>query len=250
MSNYKWLLFDADHTLFDFDAAAANALRNTFATFGYEFLPEYEAVYQTINTQIWKAFERGEISSKRLRIERFERLFDALNLVADAAKLSIRYGQLLGEGTQLLDGAEALLAWLNGRYQLALITNGLKDVQRPRLAHSTIGHYFNPVIISDEVGVAKPNGRIFDIAFAQMGNPPKNDVLMIGDSLTSDMAGGIGYGIDTCWFNPAQKPRPTEMPITYEIHTLSQLQTILAEGQRKAISIAPQHPISSAKKES
>ncbi len=228
-NNYKWLLFDADHTLFDFDAAAANALKNTFAAFGYPFQPEYAIVYQAINHQIWQAFERGEITAAQLRTRRFELLLEEIGLAESAAAFSSRYLQFLSEGTQLIEGAEALLAWLNGRFQLALITNGLKDVQRPRLARSTIGHYFNPVIISDEVGVAKPNGRIFDISFAQMGQPAKSDVLIIGDSLSSDITGGIGYGINTCWFNPSRKPYPPDMPITHEIHALSELRLLLTK---------------------
>ncbi len=239
-TKYKWLLFDADHTLFDINAAAANALRDTFVIFGHKFLPEYAPIYQTINKQIWQAFEKGEISAERLRIERFELLMEKICLSENADAFSDRYLQFLGEGTDLIEGAEALVEWLNGRFQLALITNGLKDVQRPRLARSSIGHYFNPVIISDEVGVAKPNGRIFDIAFAHMGQPTKSDVLIIGDSLTSDIAGGIGYGIDTCWFNPNHKPRPSNSPITHEIHTLSELQIILTNGH------SPSHPCSPA----
>ncbi len=226
-TKYKWLLFDADHTLFDFNAAAANALRDTFVIFGHKFLPEYAPIYQTINNQIWQAFEKGEISAERLRIERFELLMEKICLSENADAFSDRYLQFLGEGTDLIEGAEALVEWLNGRFQLALITNGLKDVQRPRLARSSIGHYFNPVIISDEVGVAKPNCRIFDIAFEQMGQPDKSDVLIIGDSLTSDMQGGVNYGIDTCWYNPTGRPLSGQIKVSYEINHLSDLLAVL-----------------------
>ena len=102
----------------------------------------------------------------------------------------------------MIEGAEELLAKLEGEVGLMLITNGLKDVQRSRLAHSTIQHYFSDVIISEEVGSAKPDEGIFNVAFEKMSHPPKADVLIIGDSLTSDIRGGNRFGIDTCWFNP------------------------------------------------
>ena len=101
--------------------------------------------------------------------------------------------------------------------------DGLADVQRPRLAASPLLPYFESVTISDEVGVAKPDGRIFDTAFASMGHPAKREVLMIGDSLSSDMQGGINYGIDTCWYNPNGKQRPDGLSITYEIKELAEL---------------------------
>ena len=95
------------------------------------------------------------------------------------------------------------------------------------MAHSTIGHYFDDVVISEEVGAAKPDGRIFDVAFERMGEPPKEEVLIVGDSLTSDIAGGIAYGIDTCWFNPDGLSDTMEMGIRYEIGRLSQLLDIV-----------------------
>jgi HAD superfamily hydrolase (TIGR01509 family) len=110
---------------------------------------------------------------------------------------------------------------------LALITNGLKQVQRSRLAQSSIGKYFEVVLISDELGVAKPHPDIFTVAFKAMGNPEKEHVLIIGDSLSSDIKGGSDYGIDTCWFNPHGKQPDAGIKITYEIQSLPQILTIL-----------------------
>ena len=112
---------------------------------------------------------------------------------------------------------------LHGRAKLALITNGLKAVQRPRFAASALSEYFDVIVISEEEGVAKPDLRIFDIAFTRMGWPAKSDVLIVGDSLTSDIKGGSDYGIDTCWFNPNGNPRHLDMQIRYEIQHLSEL---------------------------
>ena len=110
---------------------------------------------------------------------------------------------------------------------LAIITNGLSAVQRPRFAASSIGHLFDPVIISDELDVAKPDPAIFDAAFERMGGPAKEEVLLVGDSLSSDMRGGVDYGVDTCWYNPRGTPRPSGMSITHQIGELGELPPLL-----------------------
>ena len=110
---------------------------------------------------------------------------------------------------------------------MLLLTNGLTDVQRPRFKASTIGHYFEDWVISEEVGVAKPDPRIFDIAFQRLGGPDRREVLIIGDSLTSDMAGGVAYGIDTCWYNPTGRAADPGLAITYQIQDLDQLPGLL-----------------------
>jgi len=220
---YQWLLFDADGTLFDYDKAEASALQRTFSTFNLAFNPEFARVYREINAKIWQAFERGEITQVEIRTQRFERLAQALGMNFNPIEFSQTYLRFLGEGAFLIKGAEELLAALEGTAALMLITNGLKDVQRSRLAHSTIQHYFSDVVISEEVGSAKPDEGIFDVAFDKMGNPLKNEVLIIGDSLTSDMRGGNRFGIDTCWYNPEGRECDQDVSITYEIKSLSEV---------------------------
>jgi 2-haloacid dehalogenase len=224
---YKWILFDADDTLFDYDRAEARALRKAFDEFGVVFRQSYAQRYREINAEIWARFERGEIDQVRLRLERFALLFDAVDVQMEPASFSQSYLNYLSEGYYLLDGAEDLIRALDGKVKLALITNGLKDVQRPRLAGSTIGDYFDPVIISEEVGAAKPARKIFDVAFVKMAQPEKAEVLIVGDSLSSDMRGGSDYGIDTCWFNPNGRSHPPDINITYQIQHLDELLVLL-----------------------
>lgn len=224
---YQWLLFDADGTLFDFNQAESMALTGTFSAFDLPFDNETGETYRQVNAQTWLEFEQGLISQQRLRSKRFERLFQALDVDLDATAFSDEYLRQLGRGTYLIPGAEALLAELDGRFKLLLITNGIPEVQRSRIAGSTIKRYFPQLIISGEVGVAKPDPKIFDAAFANMDWPAKETVLMIGDSLSSDIRGGQNYGIDTCWYNPngrtpGHKPKPT-----YEIHDLGHLLSIV-----------------------
>jgi 2-haloacid dehalogenase len=222
---YTWFLFDADGTLFDYDKSEPVALANTFAQFGYVFDAAYLDAYRSINGQLWRDFEQDLIEQERIKVLRFERLLATIGLSSalDAAMFSARYLENLGNCTDLIDGAELLIAALRGSVQLALITNGLQAVQRSRLARSSIGGAFEVVVISEEVGYSKPHSGIFDVAFAQMGHPSKDEVLMIGDSLTSDIKGGSDYGIDTCWYNPAGAPRPTDISITCEIRALGEL---------------------------
>ncbi|MFQ5855629.1 MAG: YjjG family noncanonical pyrimidine nucleotidase [Anaerolineae bacterium] len=225
---YKWILFDADGTLFDYDRAESTALEKTFQQMGHRFESRYTEAYRRINGQIWLDFEQGKISQDRLRVKRFELLFEAVNVESDPLEFSERYLKNLADGSDLIEGAEDTISALYGKVGLVVITNGLKDVQRPRLAKSAIGDYLAEVVISEEVGAAKPDRRIFDVAFSRMGNPKKDEVLIVGDSLTSDIKGGNEYGIDTCWFNPTQTPCYHDVEIQYEISSLSELLTIVS----------------------
>lgn len=227
---YSWILFDADGTLFDFDTAAKNALRLTFGNFDLRYEDRYLAIYEKINLQFWRDFEAGLVSPTELRGKRFDLLFAALEITCDAQAFGERYLANLSANSDLLAGAENVVKELASRTRLMMITNGLLEVQRPRFARTTIRPYFEDFVISEEVGSAKPHAKIFDAAFRLMGGPEKSEVLIVGDSLSSDIQGGINYGIDTCWYNPAQKPRERDLEIRYEITCLSELLKLQAEG--------------------
>lgn len=220
---YRWILFDADGTLFDYSKAEEQALEKTFVAFGLRFEADHLELYRRINHRVWLLLEGGEVTLSELKVRRFAQLLDAAGLEGDPATFSARYLKGLAEGTQLLDGAEPLVHGLRDRIGMVILTNGLKDVQRPRLAGAGFDGCFHDVVISEEVGAAKPDPEIFDVAFSRMGHPGKEEVLMVGDSLTSDIQGGSDYGIDTCWFNPEAKPPETEANITYEIRQLSEV---------------------------
>jgi len=218
---YQWLLFDADDTLFDYVRAEANALRWTLESCGLTFLPEYIEIYARHNQEVWREFERGEITQLTLRSKRFHLFFAEIGMAIEPETVSVAYLQNLARGTDLLPGAEEVIRILRGQYRLALVTNGLKDVQRPRLARSVLHDAFEKIFISEEIGAAKPSRQYFDIVFDTIDHPPKDEVLLIGDSLTSDMRGGIKYGIHTCWYNPRQQH--TDLPVRYIIQDLPEL---------------------------
>lgn len=232
---YAWILFDADGTLFDYDAAETAALTASFANIGRSFPPEYSNIYREINGRMWMDLERGTTTQARIRVERFEELFKAIGIDSDPVLFGDDYLTNLANRTELIDGAAKVVAALAKVSRLMLMTNGIAGVQRPRFAASSIRSHFADIVISEEVGAAKPDRRIFDTAFARMGNPPKSDVLIVGDSLTSDIKGGVDYGIDACWFNPSGLPPREGVDPTYEIRRIDQLLEIACRNLSNSI---------------
>ena len=228
MTRYDTLLVDLDHTIFDFDASEVAAFDAALALLGIESgtTAEHLATYQRVNNALWAAAERGEIQSTEIRNLRFELLAAELGIAAEAeAVLAVADAFVHGLGAHgdLFPGALDVLEHLAPRVDMAIVSNGLGEVVHARLARLGIGRLFRAVVVSSEVGASKPDPKIFDAAFEVLGRPPKCSTLMVGDSLTSDMAGGRGYGIDTCWFNPDRRqPRPTDV-FTYEISDLGDL---------------------------
>jgi 2-haloacid dehalogenase len=226
--HYPWLFFDADGTLFDYNRAEATAFRKAFELLQFPFEENYLDTYQKINRDLWKALEQHEITPAVLRVRRFEQLLEALQLTGSAEDLDTAYVEQLGLCTDLIDGAYEVLQVLQKNSRIAIVTNGLEAVQRSRLMHSTINQFVTQLIISEEVGAAKPHPTFFNVALARTENPSKSDVLIIGDSLTSDMQGGVDYGIDTCWYNPTGEPKPEGLrSLSYEIKRMRELLEII-----------------------
>jgi YjjG family noncanonical pyrimidine nucleotidase len=220
---YEWLLFDADGTLFDYERGEATALRRSFEEIGVAFREPYLAHYRAINEAVWRDLEKKLISPATLKVRRFEQLLEAIGVVHSPADFSEIYLRSLAACSELIDGAEEVLRLLHAHYRLAILTNGLSTVQRGRLTRSVVGDFIAQLVISEEVGAAKPDAEFFELAFARLGQPPKTRVLMIGDNWTSDIQGAADYGLDTCWFNPRRLPRPPQPAITREIAALPEL---------------------------
>jgi 2-haloacid dehalogenase len=222
---YEWLLFDADDTLFDFSKAESNALKWTLEQSGLPYQDAYLQLYTRFNQMVWQEFERGTLTSQQLRVRRFQLFFEDIGFHGDPNSISALYLSNLALGTDLFDGASQVVHTLKKQFRLALVTNGLKDVQHPRLEHSELKDCFEKVFISEEIGVAKPDRGFFDAVFTAINHPDPQKVLIIGDSLSSDMQGGISYGIHTCWYNPRAKT--TGLPVTYQIQSLRELPALV-----------------------
>ena len=184
---YTTLLFDLDHTLFDSDVAEAAAFEDTLKSAGADEPSDYFQTFTAINTDLWMKVEQGELSPNEVRHLRFQKLIKATDLVADGVEMGDRYVWGMGNNGELYPGAREVLEELAGSVTLALITNGIGEVQRTRIERLAIGQYFDSVVISGEVGTAKPGTDIFDIVFGQLGGPEKNTAIIIGDNLGSDI---------------------------------------------------------------
>ncbi len=227
MKQYDWLLFDADNTLWDFSAAEAAALERTLIKRDIAWSEEVLAEYKIINHKAWSDYEAGILPKSQLRTIRFQRLLDLYRLDHPAEELSFDYRTYLAESTHMLEGAWELLEALSPHYRMGLVTNGLKEVQRPRLANTGIGKFFEFIVISDEIGVAKPHAGFFDHAYEYMQKADKARVLMIGDNPNADIGGALAYGFDACWLrNPGVADRKP-FGETYRIREIKALATLL-----------------------
>ena len=225
---YEVIIFDADETLFDFKKSEREAFKNTMLEFNIEYDENYHLkVYSDVNTAIWKEFEEGLITQKKLKIERFKRLSDKLNIKFDEALFAKSYMKHLSHASFLYDDSIELLESLHKNHRLIIITNGLKDVQDGRIRKSIVAKYFEDIVVSEEVNVSKPDPKIFELSLNNINYMDKSKVLMVGDSLTSDIKGGINFDIDTCWFNPNKIINKTEIKPTYEISSLMDLKDIV-----------------------
>jgi 2-haloacid dehalogenase len=225
--SFRGFILDADNTLFDFDRAEADALGETLEVCGVTpFPPEAPRLYHRINEELWKEFEAGGIGQAQLRRERFSRLLDLLGepaAAADAGRLSAVYLRVLARKAYLKPHARAVLRALSRRASAVLLTNGIPEVQRRRLAESGLLPFLRGVVISGEVGLAKPDVRIFRLALRHVALPGRK-VLCVGDSPSSDIRGASSAGLAACWVAaPGQPYPPEEPPPEFTVHDLRQL---------------------------
>jgi 2-haloacid dehalogenase len=214
MGKYRGVLLDADNTLFDYDRAESEALEQTFAEAAPGMpLAQAADAYRSINARYWKRFEAGEIDASDLRSGRWVDLFAALGIPGDPGRAATGYVTALSEKSHLLPGAAEAVRALAREASLCLVTNGLSLVQRGRLARSGLADFFSAVLISEEIGMAKPDPRFFQAAGAAIGLAPA-DLLCVGDNPVADVAGARAAGTEAWWFSPsgASWPGPGEAP--------------------------------------
>lgn len=230
---YDTILFDADGTLLDFLRSEKEAVYEALCEIGLEPDEEMLATYSRINDGLWKKLERREIEKKVLLYHRFELLFEQYGIDADARDMANRYMHTLSQKGYLLDGAEELCSKLLGKFRLYIVTNGVEFIQRGRYARCGIDRYFDGVFISDAIGAEKPSVEYFEYVAAHIPEFSKERTLIVGDSLTSDIRGGINYGIDTCWYDPAGKEAPEDMrdKITYIADSFDSVYSFIMQGE-------------------
>ena len=212
---YDVILFDADGTLLDFHRSEYEAVSDVMLINGIEPTDENVRLYSKINDGLWKKLERGEIEKSVLLYHRFELLFDALGVCNDAKKMANDYMNALATKGYMLDGAREMLESLDGKVRMYIVTNGVEFIQRGRYARTELDKFFDDVFISGCVGYEKPSVKYFEHVASCIDGFDKSRTLIVGDSLTSDMKGGINYGIDTCWYNPDGKKCPDDIALTH-----------------------------------
>jgi len=223
---YRTILWDLDHTLLDSEASERLALAETLQTAGVDDRDSVAAIYKRINGALWVRVETGELSPNEVKTLRFEDLVRVCNLDTDPLVMANNFAAGMGRFGDLYPGAmQALRSASDNSEKMALVTNGIGDIQRARVARLGIGSLFDALIISGEIGCSKPGAAIFDATFDLLEVDPDGAV-MIGDSLSSDMRGGLDYGLDTIWFNRVGAESPTDMALTHTVTSLDQLASL------------------------
>jgi 2-haloacid dehalogenase len=224
MKKYDIFLFDADGTLFDFDRAEKNALKAMFKYCGFVYSEDILLKYREISSQLWDDFEKGNITSIDLQTSRFTYLFDYIGVSYDSNQFNLRYLTELGKGTHLIDGALEICDKITtfGK-KIYIVTNGILSVQKARIENSEIKKYITDYFVSEFIGFQKPQTPFFDYVFSHTSQLSKGKYLIVGDSLTADIAGGISAGIDSCWFNKPVIANNTNIAPTYEINELTEI---------------------------
>jgi 2-haloacid dehalogenase len=224
----KIVFLDVDGTLLDFDGYVKEALQTGFHKFHLgTYEPGVYQVFEQINTDLWEQIERGELTREELMKIRFRKIFDALGIDFDGAVFEQYFIDNLYDSAILIPGAMELVTYLAGKYPLCIASNGPIDQQENRLRKAGLLPFMEKLFLSEQIGAAKPSPQFFDAAFRQLPGVSPEETILIGDSLTADMAGASQYGIKTCWYNPFHKEAPSGLSLDYTVDSLGQIQNIL-----------------------
>lgn len=225
---YKTLLFDVDDTLLDFKDAENQALQSLFQEVEIELTPEIEQTYKVLNQQRWKEYEKGNMTSAEVVNDRFGILFEHLGKQVDSPAMEKRYRYYLNQGHKRLGNSLEIVQDLADKAELYVVTNGVATTQYQRLTDSKLLPYFKDIFVSETAGYQKPKREFFDYAFARIPELKREETIIIGDSLTSDIQGGKNAGIDTVWLNPVENVEEPNIKPTFQIRNLEEIYGILA----------------------
>ena len=225
---------DADDTIFDFPKCEYNAVKNTFEKYNFEFTQNLYEKYSEINNSLWKKFEIGQITRQELRIQRFEQTCNFFGICNDTETLKLlanAYVDELAKQDILIDGAYEAVKKISSLCEIYIITNGLSTVQRGRFGKSSITKLLKDIFISDELEVQKPHKEFFDIVLSKINENDKSKILVVGDSLTSDMQGGKNAGLKTCIYDPKDKISMPHNLCDYKVTALENICDIIKEKE-------------------
>lgn len=223
----RTILFDLDDTLLDFKASEAEALRYTLKTLGLEPTDEIVSRYSVINQAQWELLEKKELTRAQVLVRRFEILFHEYGIRCDAQTAQDMYHHRLSQGHYFIEGAVDLLENLYQKYDLYIVSNGTGVVQDGRIKSSGVAKYFKEIFISERMGANKPDPIFFENCFKRIPGFNKDEAIIIGDSLTSDIRGGNNVGLRTCWFNPHHLPMKEGIHVDHEVKALDEIPALI-----------------------
>jgi len=221
----KNILFDLDNTLFDFYNSEKKALTKTLISFGITPGEKMLLRYSEINLAYWKLLEQGKLTRDQVKVGRYRQLFEEYNIEKSPEQVTKFYENALSSEADLMEGAYELLEYLYGKYRLYVVSNGTFVCQQGRMGKAGITNFFEDYFISQQIGCEKPQKEFFDYCFGKIPHFKHSETIIVGDSFSADIIGGINAGIKTVWFNPCGEKAPSAPD--YEIHALSELITLL-----------------------
>ncbi len=228
MKNCKVVLLDVDNTLLDFNMCAAEALKDALSEWDIPFTEEMFPVFLSCNKYLWEQIEKSTLTKEELYKIRFRMIFDTLGISGpEPSLIDARFREGISQGAVPIRGAHELLSYLSKKYTVCVASNASHARQVNRLTKANMIRFVEHVFSSEEIGHPKPEKAFFDACLARLGNVSRDEVVMIGDSLTADIAGGAQSGIKTIWFNYNHEPLPEEQLFTYAVENLEEIQDIL-----------------------
>ena len=223
----KAVFLDVDNTLLDFEKCSIAAMRQGFEELGLRYTDKVYETFLPINIGLWQAMERGEITQQDIFDTRWNKIFAILGIDEDGIAFEKRFRRGLHEGAELVDGAPEILAWLSERYPLYVVSNGPHEQQVYRLEKAGLAKWLTRIFTSEWAGVSKPERLFFERCFAELPGLDPADCMIVGDSLTADIAGGAAFGMQTCWFNFKGVPVPENLQADHWVGSLAELKNVL-----------------------
>ena len=222
----KLVLMDVDNTLLDFEKCAKQSIKDGFFEVGISFRDEMFDVFTEINNDLWHRVEKKELTKDELFKIRWKLIFEALNIDFDGPTFEKIFFSNLSQSIEQVDGATDILRYLSEKYTVCVASNARYDQQENRLQKSGMREYIDKIFVSEKIGFEKPDKAFFDVCFKHYPDIKKDEIIMIGDSLTADIAGGVACNIKTCWFNPKNKTADKIKP-DYTVQRLDEIKNLL-----------------------
>ncbi len=223
----KIILIDLDNTIIDFNECARHSIMGIFEDLGFHYDENVFETFITENVKIWKRLERGEIDKPYLRANRWNIILGKLGIEYDGTIIEERFENGVAKGAYPVEYAYELLEYLYSKYDLYVVSNGFRFVQESRVKIGKFDKYFKELFLSEDIGIQKPDTRFFDYCYEKIDCPPKEELILIGDSLSADIQGGINFDIETIWFNKNNEPQNDTIKPTYTVNHLKEIENIL-----------------------